>query len=331
MGIDDDVTHLSLPIDTAFRLPRPAGEVQALFFGLGSDGTVGANKASVKIIGEGTDLYAQGYFVYDSKKSGSVTTSHLRFGPEPIRSTYLVEEADFIACHQFGLLSRTRILDHARQGATFLLNSPYGPDEVWDHLPDHVQRQLVDKAIDLWVIDAFAVAEEVGHGQPHQHRDAALLLPPRRRAAAPRRRSRASRASSRRRTRKRGEAVVERNYAAIDQSLARLSHVPLGQVGDRHPDPGAHPRRRARLHQAGHRDHDGRRRRPAAGERDAGRRHVPDRHHQVREAGHRPAHPDLGCVDLHRLRQVRHGLPARRDPDEGLPVRGARRARRPSS
>ena len=111
VGIYDDVTHLSLPIDTGYRRPRPAGEVQAVFFGLGSDGTVGANKASVKIIGESTDLYAQGYFVYDSKKSGSVTVSHLRFGPEPIRSTYLVEDADFVACHQFGLLGTVDVLD----------------------------------------------------------------------------------------------------------------------------------------------------------------------------------------------------------------------------
>ncbi len=106
VGIYDDVTHLSLPIDTAFRIERPAGEVQAVFFGLGSDGTVGANKASVKIIGESTDLFAQGYFVYDSKKSGSITVSHLRFGPQPIRSTYLVEQADFVACHQFGMLGQ---------------------------------------------------------------------------------------------------------------------------------------------------------------------------------------------------------------------------------
>ena len=99
-----------------------------MFFGLGADGTVGANKASVKIIGEHTDLFAQGYFVYDSKKSGSVTVSHLRFGPEPIRSTYLIEDADFVACHQFGLLEKMPVLDHAKPGATFLLNSPYGPD-----------------------------------------------------------------------------------------------------------------------------------------------------------------------------------------------------------
>ena len=124
MGIYDDVTHLSLPIDQEFRYPRPAGEVQAVFVGLGSDGTVGANKSSVKIIGEGTDLWAQGYFVYDSKKSGSVTVSHLRFGPEPIRSTYLVGDADFVACHQFGLLETVKVLDYAKPGATFLLNCP---------------------------------------------------------------------------------------------------------------------------------------------------------------------------------------------------------------
>ena len=164
VGIYDDVTNLSLPIDTAFRRPRPAGEVQAVFWGLGSDGTVGANKASVKIIGENTDLFAQGYFVYDSKKSGSVTVSHLRFGPEPIRSTYLVQDADFVACHQFGLLGKTDVLGTARHGATFLLNSPYGPDQVWEHLPGEVQRTIVEKAIDLWVIDAASVATEAGMG-----------------------------------------------------------------------------------------------------------------------------------------------------------------------
>ncbi|HZM42925.1 MAG TPA: 2-oxoacid:acceptor oxidoreductase family protein, partial [Acidimicrobiales bacterium] len=129
VGIYDDVTHLSLPIDADFAPDRPPGEVQAMFYGLGADGTVGANKSSVKIIGESTDLHAQGYFVYDSKKSGSVTVSHLRFGPQSIRSTYLVDNADLVACHQFGLLERMRVLDHARPGATFLLNSPFGPDD----------------------------------------------------------------------------------------------------------------------------------------------------------------------------------------------------------
>ena len=118
-----------------------------MFFGLGSDGTVGANKSSIKIIGEQTDLFAQGYFVYDSKKSGSVTVSHLRFGPRPIRSTYLIDNADFVACHQIGLLEKMKVLELARPGATFLLNSPWSADEVWDRLPVEVQRELIDKDI----------------------------------------------------------------------------------------------------------------------------------------------------------------------------------------
>ena len=164
VGIYDDVTGLSLPIDSEFAHPRPPGEVQAMFFGLGSDGTVGANKSSVKIIGESTDLHAQGYFVYDSKKSGSVTVSHLRFGPEPIRSTYLIDGADFVACHQFGLLEKLKVLPYARPGATFLLNTRFGPDEVWDHLPIEVQREILDKDIALWVIDAERVAREAEMG-----------------------------------------------------------------------------------------------------------------------------------------------------------------------
>ena len=230
VGIYDDVTHLSLPIDVDYRTPRPKGEVQALFFGLGSDGTVGANHASVKIIGEGTDLFAQGFFVYDSKKSGGTTVSHLRFGPVPTRSAYLIDAADFIACHQFGLLDKIKILDFAKPGATFLLNSPYGPDEIWDHLPADVQRQLVDKQIDFWVIDALAVAAETGMGnrintimQPCFFHLSGVLP--------------ADEAIERikdfvkKTYMKRGQAVVDRNYAAIDASIARLGHVKLGPAG----------------------------------------------------------------------------------------------------
>ncbi len=227
IGIYDDVTHLSLPIDTEFRRPRPAGEVQAVFFGLGSDGTVGANKASVKIIGEGTDLFAQGYFVYDSKKSGGITVSHLRFGPEPIKSAYLIDAADFVACHQFGLLEKANVLEFAKPGATFLLNSPYGPAEVWDHLPREVQQQLLDKAIDLWVIDAFAVATDVGMGnrintvmQPCFFHLANIL--PAEEAVA------RIKAFVEKTYIKRGQGVVDRNFAAIDASIARLGHVELG-------------------------------------------------------------------------------------------------------
>jgi pyruvate-ferredoxin/flavodoxin oxidoreductase len=228
VGIIDDVTHLSLEV-SEFRPPRPVGEVQALFYGLGSDGTVGANKASVKIIGEETDLYAQGYFVYDSKKSGTATVSHLRFGPEPIRSTYLVQEADFVACHQFGLLSTLPVLEHAKPGATFLLNAPYPAHEVWNRLPTNVQQELVEKDIKLWTIDAFAVAAEVGMGnrintimQPCFFHLAGVLPAD---AAIARIKAFVEKTYS-----KRGEAVVKRNHAAIDASIARLVSVPLGEV-----------------------------------------------------------------------------------------------------
>jgi pyruvate-ferredoxin/flavodoxin oxidoreductase len=231
VGIYDDVTHLSLPIDTDFRRPRPTGEVQAVFFGLGSDGTVGANKASVKIIGESTDLFAQGYFVYDSKKSGSITVSHLRFGPQPIRSTYLVEDADFVACHQFGLLGKTQVLENAKHGATFLLNAPYGPDEIWDHLPGGVQQLLIDKAIDFWVIDALAVADEAGMGgrintimQPCFFQLAGILPAD---EAITRIKAFVEKTYA-----KRGDAVVARNFAAIDHSLERLNHVSIGSVSN---------------------------------------------------------------------------------------------------
>jgi len=234
VGIYDDVTHLSLPIDTGFRHPRPAGEVQALFFGLGADGTVGANKDSIKIIGESTDLFAQGYFVYDSKKSGSITVSHLRFGPEPIRSTYLIDGADFVACHHFGLLERMRVLDQARPGATFLLNSPYGPDRVWDELPRLVQQQLIDKHIDLWVIDANRVAADVGMGnrintvmQPCFFKLSGVLPPEEAIAQI--------KASVEKTYGRRGRSVVARNFAAIDAALAELHRVevPAQTRGDR--------------------------------------------------------------------------------------------------
>jgi len=224
VGIYDDVTGLSLRVDDTATPARPAGEVQALFYGLGSDGTVGANKSSVKIIGESTDLHAQGYFVYDSKKSGSVTVSHLRFGPEPIRSTYLVSDADFVACHQFGLLEKMKVLDRARRGATFLLNSPYPADRVWDHLPREVQRQIIDLDLDLWVIDAYAVARETEMGnrintvmQPCFFQLSGVL--PDDEAIAK------IKESVEKTYAKRGRAIIERNFAAIDRALSRLERV----------------------------------------------------------------------------------------------------------
>jgi pyruvate-ferredoxin/flavodoxin oxidoreductase len=226
VGIFDDVTSLSLPWDRDFRPARPANEVQAVFFGLGSDGTVGANKNSAKIIVDATDDFVQGYFVYDSKKSGAMTASHLRFGPVPINSTYLITHADFVACHQFGLLSRVDILDVARDGATFLLNSPYGPLEVWDQLPGKVQRQLQDKHIQFWVVDANKVAAEAQLGsrintvmQPCFFALSGILTAEK---AVEEIKASITKAYG-----KRGRTIVDRNFAAVDAALAGLAQVEI--------------------------------------------------------------------------------------------------------
>ncbi|BAT51664.1 ferredoxin oxidoreductase [Nostoc sp. NIES-3756] len=163
IGIHDDVTHTSLKYDPTFST-EPENVVRAMFYGLGSDGTVGANKNSIKIIGGGTDNYAQGYFVYDSKKSGSMTVSHLRFGPQPIRSTYLIDQANFIGCHHWGFLERIEVLKAAAHGAIILLNSPYDADTVWEHLPLRVQQQIQGKQLKLYVINANQVARNSGMG-----------------------------------------------------------------------------------------------------------------------------------------------------------------------
>jgi pyruvate-ferredoxin/flavodoxin oxidoreductase len=163
IGIDDDVSHTSLPYDPEFST-EPDNVVRCLFYGLGSDGTVGANKNSIKIIGEQTNNYAQGYFVYDSKKSGSVTISHLRFGPEPIHSTYLVSRANFVGCHQSVFLERFDMLQPLVEGGTFLLDTAYGPEEIWDYLPQTMQEQLVSKHLKFYIIDAHKVARESGMG-----------------------------------------------------------------------------------------------------------------------------------------------------------------------
>jgi pyruvate-ferredoxin/flavodoxin oxidoreductase len=163
IGINDDVTGTSLDYDRSFSTESD-DVVRAMFYGLGSDGTVGANKNSIKIIGEETDNYAQGYFVYDSKKAGAITVSHLRFGPRPIRSEYLVNEANFVACHQFVFLEKYDMLDSAVEGATFLLNAPYEADEVWDHLPRAVQQQILDKKLKFYAINAYEVARQTGMG-----------------------------------------------------------------------------------------------------------------------------------------------------------------------
>ena len=223
IGIHDDVTQTSLEYDPAFSTERPE-TIRAVFYGLGADGTVGANKNSIKIIGEETDNYAQGYFVYDSKKSGSVTISHLRFGPQPIRSTYLIDRANFVACHQFPLLERLHVLKTAEPGAAFLLNSPYGPAEVWSCLPRAVQEQIIGKKLRFFVIDGHKVAREAGMGgrintvmQPCFFVLSGVL--PRDEAVA------AIKDAIQKTYGKLGEAVVQKNIEAVDRALDHLHEV----------------------------------------------------------------------------------------------------------
>lgn len=223
IGINDDVTHSSLTYDDEFDI-EPKDVVRAVFWGLGSDGTVGANKNSIKIIGEETPFYAQGYFVYDSKKSGARTISHLRFGPRPIHSTYLVKHASFIAVHQFAFLRRYNILEAAAYGATVLLNSPFSASEVWSQLPRMVQKQIQEKNIKLYVIDGYSVAKAAGMDKKvntiMQTCFFAIsgVLP--REEAITKIKESIKKSYSRR-----GESVVEKNYQAVDQTLANLYQV----------------------------------------------------------------------------------------------------------
>ncbi|MEX2621016.1 MAG: pyruvate:ferredoxin (flavodoxin) oxidoreductase [Egibacteraceae bacterium] len=227
VGIHDDVSHLSLPPSADFALPRSAGDVTAVFYGLGSDGTVGANKNTVTIIAEHSDLHAQGYFVYDSRKAGAQTVSHLRFSRRPIRSTYLIDQAGFVACHQFGFLATRDVLSVAAPGATVLLNAPVPAGEVWDALPAPVQQAILDKGLRVHAVDASRVARECGLGgrintvmQPCFFALAGIL--DRDEALA------AVRASIRTTYGRRGREVVDRNLAAVDRALDELAAVPLG-------------------------------------------------------------------------------------------------------
>jgi len=223
VGIVDDVTQSSLEYDPNFIIESD-DVVRGMFFGLGSDGTVGANKNSIKIIGEDTPNFAQGYFVYDSKKAGSVTVSHLRFGPRPIRSTYLLTSANFIGCHQFVFLEKYDMLEKAVEGAVFLLNSPYGPDEVWDKIPCRVQEQIIQKKIKFYVIDAYKVARETGMGvrintimQTCFFAISGVL--PKDEAIA------AIKNTIKKTYGAKGDEIVQKNFEAVDKSLAGLFEV----------------------------------------------------------------------------------------------------------
>jgi pyruvate-ferredoxin/flavodoxin oxidoreductase len=223
IGIHDDLSNTSLVYDPDFVVAQP-GVYAAMFYGQGSDGTVGANKNTIKIIGSQTEQHAQGYFVYDSKKAGSQTISHLRFSKNPINSPYLVQRANFIGCHLFSFVNRNDLLQEAAQGATFLLNSPYGPDEVWDQLPREMQAQIIDKELKFWVVDAYRVAKEAGLGR----RISTVMqtcffaisdMLPTEQAIL-----KIKEAIHRTFIRK-GENVVKMNYAAVDGALANLHRV----------------------------------------------------------------------------------------------------------
>ena len=228
VGINDDVTGLSLAYDPDFEVV-PVGMKQAVFFGLGSDGTVGANKNSIKMIGEGTDNFAQGYFVYDSKKAGAMTVSHLRFGPAPIRSTYLIRSAEFVACHRFDLLQQINVLDYTKPGGIFLLNSPGDPNEAWDRLPQDLQQQIIDKKLAFYAIDASTVARNCGMAgrintimQTCYFAISGVLEKDEAIAAI--------KYAIKKTYGKRGDAVVQRNNDAVDRTLENLVRIDYPQA-----------------------------------------------------------------------------------------------------
>ena len=223
VGVNDDVTHKSLAYDYSIDT-EGKDVVRAVFFGLGADGTVGANKNSIKIIAEDAGKYGQGYFVYDSRKSGSMTTSHLRFSDNPIKSAYLINKADFVACHQFQFMNKVDILGIAKPGATFLLNAPYDANEVWNHLTYEVQKQIIDKKLKFYTINAVEVARETGMGQRINTIMQACFFAisnilPREQAIAE------IKNAIKKTYSKKGDAIVQKNFAAVDASLAHMHEV----------------------------------------------------------------------------------------------------------
>ncbi|PVV12188.1 MAG: pyruvate:ferredoxin (flavodoxin) oxidoreductase [gamma proteobacterium symbiont of Ctena orbiculata] len=240
VGIIDDLSKTSLPWDSSFRPAASQGVTACLFYGLGADGTVSANKNSIKIIGEQTKNHAQGYFQYDSKKSGAITVSHLRFGPDPINSTYLIgkDEASFVACHQPTFLGRYEMLEMAQPGGVFLLNTSAGPNEVWDTLPGKMQRQMLDKGLSLYIIDAYEIADKTGMGRRINtimqtcffaisgllRQDLAIEL---------------IKEAVKKSYGRKGARLLQRNYDAIDAALAGLHQVPLPEATTKEESPKA--------------------------------------------------------------------------------------------
>tara|TARA_R110002050_G_scaffold94765_2_gene197226 strand:- start:80804 stop:84334 length:3531 start_codon:yes stop_codon:yes gene_type:complete len=239
VGINDDVTFTSLPIDETFTIERST--INCMFYGLGSDGTVGANKNSIKIIGDTTDNFVQGYFVYDSKKAGAQTISHLRFGPKPIYSSYLIDKADFIASHQYKFIKKYNMVADLKQGGTFLLNSPYSKDEIWNHLPKRIQKEIIEKEVNFYVIDASKVAADSNLGK---RTNTVLqtcffaisgILP--KEEAIQKIKDAIVKSYSHK-----GESVVKMNFTAVDNSLANLEKVayPKEVTSERHLETAMH-------------------------------------------------------------------------------------------
>ncbi len=317
VGINDDVTNNSLACDAEFSTESDK-VVRALFYGLGSDGTVGANKNSIKIIGENTENYAQGYFVYDSKKAGAVTISHLRFGPKPIRSIYLVSKANFVACHQPIFLDRYDMLKDLVPGGTFLLNTHYSASEIWDQLPRSAQEAMIKKHLKFYVIDALTVAKATGMGARINTIMQSLLLRPLGRAA-PRGSHRADQIHHQEDLRPQGRGGGAEEYRRGGPDASQPVRGQGSRPGDQHQRDSRSLQRRCT---EGHRRHAGRHLwqpgRGIARQRVHPGRHVPDRHGPLRKAQSGARNPGVGREDLHPVRQMRDDLPPRLYPHESL-------------
>ncbi len=317
IGIDDDVSGTSVDYDPSFDIESP-DTVRAIFFGLGSDGTVSANKNTIKILGSEEGLHAQAYFVYDSKKSGSQTESHLRFGPEPIRAPYLVTGADFVGCHQFRFLEKVDVLGRAAPGATLLLNCRLPSAKVWEALPRRVQEQILDKRITLYTVDADRIAREAGlAGRINIVLQTCFFaisdVLPRERAIARIKESVAKTYGNR------GADVLAKELAAVDGAVAGLQRidVPTLVTSVREPVPTV-PESAPEFVRTVTAEMMAGPRKPAAGQRTSGGRHLPERHDGLREAQHLRAGRGLGFRQLHPVRQLRLRLPAQRDPVQVL-------------
>ena len=317
VGINDDVMHTSLEYDATFTTEKD-DVVRAMFYGLGADGTVGANKNSIKIIGEDTSNYAQGYFVYDSKKSGTTTVSHLRFGPRPIRSSYLIDKANFVGCHQWLFLEKYNVVAELVEGGTFLLNSQYSADEVWSKLPRITQEEIIRKKLNFYVIDGYAVAQKTGMGgrvntimQTCFFAISGVL--PKDEAIA------AIKRSIKKTYGKKGEDIVKMNFDAVDQTLANLFKVKVPAKVEQHARVAAGRfGEGARLCEGRSRENHRRIRQRPPCERNADRRNIPNRHRSVGKTKYRARNPCMGRKHLYPVRQMRARVSSCHDPHKSI-------------